>query len=379
MLALRAARVFDGERLVDRPVVLIEGETIVDVGVRPPAQAEVIDLGDATLLPGLVDCHQHLVFSCAGTLEEQVSGFSDDELRERARRNALQALAAGITTIRDVGDRDFVTLSLRDDPSLPTLLCAGTPITIKQGHCWYLGGECDPDALADAVVDHAQRGCDLIKVMVSGGGLTPTIPMSMSQFSTEQMRTIVDTAHAHGLPVAAHCHGVDSIRSAIEAGVDTVEHCTFMDENNDAHPDDDLLKRMATAGIPVSATLGALPGFTPPPFVVRNLDTVIAGLGRFRGHGGKVVVGTDAGISAGKPHDIARHALRHLLQMGLPRVDALRAMTADGAGAIGLGDRKGRLAPGYDADVLAVAGDPVTGDGDLLTPVGVWRGGRRVS
>jgi imidazolonepropionase-like amidohydrolase len=378
VIALRAARLFDGERLAERPIVLIDGARIVDVAVEAPREAELVDLGDATLMPGLVDCHQHLVFNCVGTLEEQVTGVSDEDLAERARHNARQALRAGITTIRDVGDRGYVTLALRAEVDLPTLLCAGPPITVPGGHCWYLGGESPTDRLADVVAEHAARGCDLVKVMVSGGHLTPTYPMHESQFTTDEVRTIVTAAHERGLPVAAHCHGTASVRSAVDARVDTIEHCTFMDEHLQSQPDLDLLAEMRTVGIAMSATFGQLPGSDPPPVIKANFETMLRTAGDFAASGGRVVIGTDAGIAPPKPHDVAPYALANLLDAGMSRARSLRAMTADGADAIGLGDRKGRLTPGYDADVLAVAGDPFTGDGDLLTPVGVWRAGARV-
>src|SRR4051812_6629785 len=138
--ALRAAQVFDGHRLLSEPLVVYEGSTIVDVGNAAPLGADVTDLGAVTLLPGLVDTHQHLVFDGRGSLEEQVAEQRDDELRERARTNARRGLLAGITTIRDLGDRGFVTLDLRGDPELPTILAAGPPLTADDGHCWFLGG-----------------------------------------------------------------------------------------------------------------------------------------------------------------------------------------------------------------------------------------------
>src|SRR6476469_1168011 len=140
--ALRAAQVFDGHALASDPVVVIDGEKIVSVGSAPPTGIDVTDLGEVTLLPGLVDTHQHLVFNCEGTLEEQVAGVSDAHLEARARDNARRALRAGITTIRDLGDRNFGTLALRDDPQLPTILAAGPPLTPEGGHCWFLGGCC---------------------------------------------------------------------------------------------------------------------------------------------------------------------------------------------------------------------------------------------
>ena len=370
MITLRAARVFDGETFVDDPVVVVDGDTIVRVG--GDGEGDVVDLGDVTLTPGLIDTHQHLVFNGMGDLEEQVAGCTDDELRVRARANAQRALAAGVTTIRDLGDRGYVTLGLVDDPSLPTILPAGPPLTPVQGHCWYLGGECaDLDALVASIHERKARGCAVVKIMATGGHGTPTYPMWKSQFSTDELRTVVQTAHGEGLPVAAHCHGVEGIASAVDARVDTIEHCTFFTESGGSEPDESLLKAIVAAGVAISATLGTLPGFVPPPVIKANLDTVIGALRFFFESGGTLVIGTDAGISPGKPHDVLPYSYDALAEFASMTPErAIAAMTSTAARVIGVGDRKGRLAPGYDADLRAY--------GDEFTDVrGVWRAGAR--
>ncbi|MDP1792756.1 MAG: amidohydrolase family protein [Acidimicrobiales bacterium] len=356
MIVLRAARLFDGETLTENATVAIDDGRFVAV----PQDGDVVDLGDVTLLPGLIDTHQHLVFNGQGTLEEQVVGFTDDELAERARANALVARRAGITTIRDLGDRNYVTLPLRDDPTLPTLVCSGPPLTITGGHCWYLNGECDDaDALVEMVAAHKARGCDVIKIMVTGGILTPTFPMWKSQFDRGDLQRLVDAAHAEGLPVAAHCHGKQGILDAIAVGVDTLEHCSFFTEGGVSDPDEVSVAAVAESGIVVSATLGAVPGFDPPPIVQANIETLLRALGEFVRLGGNLVVGSDAGIGPGKPHNVLPYAAVQLAEVGMPPLDALKAMTSRSAAAIGLGDRKGRVAPGYDADLVAVAGNPL--------------------
>lgn len=378
MTWITAARLFDGERMVERPTVFIENGTIVDVGVTPPESAEVLDLGDATVLPGLVDCHQHLCFDGVGTLEEQVAGIDDDALVVRSRESALRALRAGITTLRDLGDRNYSSLGLRGDPALPTIQCAGPPLTVVGGHCWYLGGECDGlGGLVRSVNERADRGCDVVKIMVSGGALTPTFPMWQSQFSTEEVRTVVETAHARGLPVAGHCHGVDAIRTAVEARVDSIEHCTFFTTSGGSEPPPDLIEKVAASGIVVSATLGQVPGLPVPARVADNLPIVRAALAEMHGRGATIVAGSDGGISPVKPHDVLPHALGDFISLGMTAAAGLRALTRTAADVLGLGDRKGRVASGYDADLLAVEGNPLT-DATALTSVrAVWVGGRR--
>jgi imidazolonepropionase-like amidohydrolase len=359
--------------------VVVDGATVVSVGAGVPTGVEVVDLGDATLMPGLVDAHQHLVFDGKGSLEEQVVDRTDDELRERARVNARRALRAGITTIRDLGDRNFVTLDLRHDEELPTILAAGPPLTADGGHCWYLGGCCaDADALIAAVHERKRRGCDVVKIMVTGGALTPTFPMWESQFTAADVAAVVAAAHGVGLPVAAHCHGVGGIAQALDAGVDTIEHCTFYTASGASEPDDILLERIAASGTPVSATGGALPGHEPPPRIAANRPVVEGALRRLHDLGGTLVVGTDAGVGLAKPHDVLPHAARDLATLGMDAAEILTTLTATAAAVCGVGDHKGRLAPGYDADVLAVDGDPLTDLDDLLRPRLVMCRGRRV-
>jgi imidazolonepropionase-like amidohydrolase len=312
-------------------------------------------------------------------LEDQVVSRSDEELLERARAAARRALVAGITTIRDLGDRNFVTLALAADRALPTVLAAGPPLTRKDGHCWFLGGACTGrEELVAAVHERKRRGCDVVKIMATGGVLTPAFPMWESQFTQAELEAVVIAAHAVGLPVAAHCHGVGGIEQALDAGVDTIEHCTFFTSNQRSEPNDDLIQRIASSQITVSATLGRLPGIPAPAVVEENYGVMIDGLRRLRFEGAKVVVGTDAGVGPAKPHDVLAHAARDLAAVGFAGAEILRTLTADAATACGVGDRKGRLVAGFDADVIAVAGDP-TADAEALHQIrGVWRQGARV-
>jgi imidazolonepropionase-like amidohydrolase len=380
VLCVRGERVFDGEGLVARPTVLLDGDRIVDVGVEPPEGAEEVDLGAVTLLPGLIDTHQHLCFDGVGTLEEQVAGVPDADLLERSRVAATRAVEAGITTVRDLGDRDFVTLALRGEPELPTILCAGPPITRVGGHCHYLRGEAEGEAaLVAAVRERDDHRCDVVKVMVTGGALTPTFPMWKSQYTTAELRVVVDEAHRLGLPVAAHCHGAAGIEQALDVGVDSIEHCTFFTEEGRSEPDEGLMARVAASGICVSATLGRLPEVpTANPLIAANLETVAASRRRLHELGATIVAGTDAGITPAKPHDVLPHAFADLVAAGMSHLEGLRALTSTAAATCHVGDRKGRLAPGWAADLLAVAGDPTVDTAALLAPVAVWRGGRRL-
>ena len=380
MLALQATRLFDGDRLISPPAVLIEDGKVVAVGVSVPETVLVVDLGNQTLLPGLIDCHVHLCFDGNGSLEEQVSGLDDEDLAWQARASAEQELRSGVTTLRDLGDRGYVTLALRDDSSLPTILAAGPPITREGGHCWFLGGTCSTSdaALRRAVTERAERGCDVVKVMATGGLGTPTFPIWEAQFSVHELRVIVDEAHRSGLPVAAHCHGIVGIERALDAGADSIEHCAFITNGGRPEPNESLFVRLASSGAVISATFGRLPDYPSPPEFAAAWAILMPAFRRLNELGATVVAGTDAGIVPAKSHGVLSCAFGDLIEIGMSPVQALRSLTAVAAKACGVADRKGRLAPGFDADIIALAGDPLVNPDAPLEVCSVWRAGERV-
>jgi imidazolonepropionase-like amidohydrolase len=382
MLALRAARLFDGESaaLVERAVVLVEQGRIVAAGdVQPPADAELIDLGAATLLPGLIDAHTHLTFDASRDPVGRFDQVDDAELLAGARIAAERALRAGITTVRDLGDRNYVTLRLRDDPGLPRILSAGPPITSMKGHCWFLGGEVQGvEGVRRAVRERAERGVDVIKVMATGGELTAGTQPHLAQFGMAAMRAAVEEAHQVGLPITAHAHGAPGIFNAASAGFDSVEHCSFMTATG-AEADDGVLQALIANGVVVSATLGWQPGFEPPPRIAALIPQLSAVFHRIRAAGVPVVCTSDAGIGPPKPHDCLPYGLADMVNLlGYAPVEALRSMTSRAADVCRVGDRIGRIRPGYDADLLAVAGNPLEDVNAIHEVVGVWRSGSRV-
>ena len=376
-VTLRARRLFDGERFVDVPAVTIDGERITAVG-RDAGGGDVVDLDGATLLPGLVDAHQHLVFDGDGSLEEQVADRSDDELRERARRHARRALVAGITTLRDLGDRGYVTLDLRGERGLPRILASGPPITRVGGHCWFLGGEVEPGGLADAVRERHRRGCDVVKVMATGGMHTPTFPVWEPQFDADELAGATALAHELGLPVAAHCHGQQGMVDVVAAGVDTVEHGGWLTPELRFEVLPEVRRRMIEQEIVTSATLGSTPELDPPAPVKALLPVLIETLAEHIALGGRVVVGTDGGIEVGKQHDVLPWAGPQLVELGVSGEAMLATLTSRAADAIGLGAVTGRVVPGLSADLLAVAGDPDEDPTTLRDVAAVWSRGDRV-
>lgn len=384
---LRAGRIFDGVEARGPGVVLVEGGRIAAVrayGAPVPDGVEVTDLGDdVTLLPGLVDSHIHLALDAGPAVVEHVTEATDPELTARMRAAAERALAAGITTVRDLGDRRYLSLALREefaaDPQAgPRLLCAGPPVTTPKGHCWFLGGEASgPDGVRRAVAEHAERGVDVVKVMATGGELTAGTSSGTPQFDVETLRLLVAEAHRYGLPVAAHAHGAAGVANAVAAGVDTVEHVSFLTENG-IEPDHDVIAAAAASDVVLSVTLGVVPGFPIPPRIAENLPKLKALLRLIVGSGATYVLGSDAGIAPAKPHDMLPYAVADLADAA-GTVDALAAVTSRAALACGVGEKAGRLAPGYDADLLAVRGDPVADIGALHDVVAVYRSGIRTT
>jgi imidazolonepropionase-like amidohydrolase len=383
-LLLHAARLFDGvSESHAEDSILIDGDTIVAIGAGlSAADAEVVELAGATVLPGIVDTHVHLAFDASMTPVAALAERDDTAALAAMTDAARTAAAGGVTTVRDLGDRGYLTLELRGRADLPTILAAGPPLTTPSGHCHYLGGVVGPgaDGMRAAVREHAERGVDIIKIMASGGVLTPGTKEECAQFSEDELRAAVDEAHRLGLPVTAHVHAVTAIAAAVAAGVDAMEHVSFWTEDGvDAR--EQLVQLIAASKIFVGSTLGVVPypGFTgPPPAVQARLPYIVASHMNMRKAGARMMVGSDAGISRAKPHDALRYAPAMLTTFGFTPVEALRTVTSGGAEACGLGDRKGRLAPGFDADLLVVDDDPLADPEALHRIRAVYLRGRRV-
>jgi imidazolonepropionase-like amidohydrolase len=367
----RALRAFDGERVLpDGALVLVDAGTIV--GVEPatapaPAGCPVTDIAGTTLLPGLVDPHVHLCADDSPRALDQLPELTDDELDAIVTASLAAQLAGGVTAVRDLGDARWAVVDRhRGHADGPTVVGSGPPITCPGGHCAGMGGEtAGEQGVRRAVRERAEHGADVVKVMVSGGAMTPGTDVTACQFSLAELRALVDEAHAAGLPVTGHAHAVPAVQMCLAAGVEGIEHCTCLTAHGIAMPDG-LADALAAAGVTVCPTLGQAPGSTPPPQVQAWLTRTgmttndrLRHAGELYRAGVRLIGGLDAGISPGKPHGMSREAVIDLAAAGLPPAAALAAGTADAARAIGLGERTGRLAPGLDADLLLVDGDPL--------------------
>ncbi len=266
-LAISASQVLPGPagHRFDRGAVLLEDSSIAAVGFRDDIRAAAPDATelaypDATIIPGLINAHVHLAFDPGPhRLERLTDNREAAEIALAMAGHARQLLDCGVTTARDLGDRAGLTIALRDAIAAgqvagPRILAATAPLTPPGGHCWFLGGEVDgPEQIREQVRRNAAAGADVIKVMASGGSMTPGgAEMWEPQFTAEELKVIVEEAHQLGLPVAAHAHGTSSIRAAVDAGVDTIEHCTCLSGPGGAfQPDEKIAGDIVAAGIAV--------------------------------------------------------------------------------------------------------------------------------
>ncbi|PZS26908.1 MAG: hypothetical protein DLM58_19860 [Pseudonocardiales bacterium] len=371
MRGYRADTAFDGEHVLAGGVlVLVEGATIVGVeagSAAAPADCEVTYLPGTTLLPGLIDAHVHLCADSGPNALDRLPDMSTAELDAVITTAMQQQLTAGVTAVRDLGDRQWAIVDVaRTAHDGPTIVASGPPITSVKGHCWSMGGQAaGDDDLRRAVRERAERGADVVKIMASGGAMTPGTDVLACQFSLEELRLVVDEAHRVGLPVTAHAHGLPAVEMSLAAEVDGIEHCSCLTLTG-LHTPPRVAARLASAGINVCPTLGRAPGAQLSPQLVAIMERTgltwearIAQVAELYQAGVSLISGADAGISPGKPHGVLPVSVADLTDCAVPNDEALASATSRAANACGLSERTGRLKSGLDADLLIVDGDPL--------------------
>ncbi|MEU9396427.1 amidohydrolase family protein [Streptomyces sp. NPDC048324] len=388
-MLITAGRVLVGSgTYLDDGAVLIKGDSITAVGPRAQIAertgSDVAHLAfpGGTVVPGLIDAHVHLAFDGGADPVATLHESSDETLLQDMRRRAELLILSGVTTVRDLGDRNGLALRLDEEIASgsttgPRIVSAGTPATPPGGHCHFLGGEVSGVAeVRDLVRRNITAGAGVIKAMVTGGGLTKGGPQSwQSQFSPEELQALVDEAHKAGVPVAAHAHGTDGITAAVEAGVDTIEHCTWMTSDGfDLRQD--VLRRIVDEGIAVCPAVSPHWQMLPRFFGEERAAAMFDLVRQMAEAGAKLVAGTDAGVQRAG-FDGLVPALSFYAHLGLPNNKILDMATGDAAGALGLGETTGRIAPGLRADLLVVDGDPLEDLGALKAVQAVVAAGRR--
>jgi imidazolonepropionase-like amidohydrolase len=385
MKLLRADLVLTGRpgESVPDGEVLVDGSQIVHMGIRGSAPdtpgTEVTELPGCTLLPGLIDSHVHLGFDRTVSPVTRRSAESDAHLVLRMVENCRKLLSAGVTTARDLGGRDFLEVGLRDaiESGLalgPHLVVATRPITNTGGHCWYMGGEADSeDAIRRVARENLRAGADCLKIMATGGGMTPVgAPTWQAQFTADQIRVAVMEAAMRGKTIAAHAHGTEGIARAAEAGVTTIEHCSFAGRQGFAGPADvdmDVVASIADRGIYVCPTLSGVVWMVREAMGSGWLESRLSRLSLLREAGVQIVAGTDSGFMTRggieNRMDDYVSGLEVIAAAGWDAAAVIEAATVLAAAACGVGDVTGSLDPGRRADLIAVAGNPLLSLDDL--------------
>jgi imidazolonepropionase-like amidohydrolase len=378
-VAVRAGRVLDvktGQFLRDQ-TILIREDRVSQIGnsaeIKIPDGVDIIDLRNATVLPGLIDAHTHLTMDPKFGYEEL--GLSVPRQTLTGAKNARVTLQAGFTTVRNVGANGYSDVALRDainagDVPGPRMLVSGPPLSITGGHAdenllpyaYHAKSEsiCDsPWACRAQVRENIKYGADVIKIMASGGVLSKGDDPQASQFTLEEMKAIVDEAHRLGRKVAAHAHGAQAILWASEAGVDSIEHGSYIN--------DTAIAEMKKDGTYLVPTLYLADWFMEhaaenhvPDFLLVKAKAVMPAARKNIAHafasGVKVAFGTDAAVY---PHGLNAHEFAVMVKLGLTPLQAIQAATINAADLLGWSGKVGSLQQGAWGDLIAVDGDPL--------------------
>jgi imidazolonepropionase-like amidohydrolase len=395
-VVVHARRLLDvktGRWLLDQNISIEGGKIVrVEAGAAGTAPGStLVDLPNASVLPGFIDAHVHLTLK-PSSFGYEILGISEARQTLTGAANAQRTLLAGFTTARNVGAWGFTDVALRDainegDIPGPRLLVSGMPLSITGGHFdntllpWeyhasFASVADGVDAVQRKVREEIKYGADLIKFMASGGVLTKGDDPQAAQYSLEEMKMIVSEAHRLGRKVAVHAHGTQAILWAVQAGADSIEHGSYLDDNAIA-----AMKQRGTYLVPTLYTgdflLENMQALNLADFLVAKATEVLPAAKKNAAHamqsGVKVALGTDAGVF---PHGLNAREFNSMVQAGLSRLGAIQAATVNAADLLGWGDRVGTLEAGKWADLIAVDGDPLEDVRRLEVVKFVMKGGK---
>ena len=399
---LRGSRLIDGTgaaTIDDGAVVIVDG---VITAAGPASQINLPDgpgvtsrdYPGCTLLPGLIDSHTHLMFSASDQALQDALHDSDETLLLRGLANAQAEMLAGVTTLRDCGGRGFLTCSLRDSIASgvsngPRVLAAAMPITTTGGHLNFCGLEADGvQEVIKATRRLCKGGVDFIKVTATGGGMTPNTNPRAPQFSVEELSAIVTEARRlGGRHVAAHCHATAGISNAVEAGIRTIEHCSWLGPIDGHEFDPRIVQRMVEMGTYVSLTMGSERASIKPPEQLAEWQKVAEGgwdehfdlLKRTVRGGARFIASSDAGVQRTFFGEYALTLEVMVAKLEIDPADVLVSTTGRAAVALGIADLVGTLAPGRRGDVAVIEGDPIADIRAMRSVQAVYRDGRLVA
>ncbi|MCS5666915.1 MAG: amidohydrolase family protein [Dehalococcoidia bacterium] len=390
--------------------VAIQGSSIKWVGPTSEAASlstngadrEILEFTQGTLLAGMFDIHTHTNMPGDGRTGEQVNKDDNDEIRLlRSAQNAAAAIASGVTTMCDCGSWNRNGFALKEGLAEgivegPRVLVSGPPLTVTGGHLWYMGGEADGiDAVRSRVRDMVKQGADFIKIAASGGSTSTSDPYRAA-YSAEELNAIVEEAHNRNRPVLAHCRCTDAINMALDAGVDSILHCAFYDNDGSYRFDQPTADRLAASETWLNPTMGLGNANRERLIKIkgeRDLTedeeerlerSTVAGansLAQFSAlvkAGVKLVGGSDCGWSY-YPFGDFQGEVMSLHSAGLTRIEAIHAGTRSPAAALGISDTIGTVEAGKEADLLVVNGDPSQDLESLRDVVAVFKAGKRVA
>ncbi len=390
--------------------VAIQGSSIKWVGPTSEAASlstngadrEILEFTQGTLLAGMFDIHTHTNMPGDGRTGEQVNKDDNDEIRLlRSAQNAAAAIASGVTTMCDCGSWNRIGFALKEGLAEgivegPRVLVSGPPLTVTGGHLWYMGGEADGvDAVRSRVRDMVKQGADFIKIAASGGSTSTSDPYRAA-YSAEELNAIVEEAHNRNRPVLAHCRCTDAINMALDAGVDSILHCAFYDNDGSYRFDQQTADRLAASEAWLNPTMGLGNANRERLIKIkgeRDLTedeeerlerSTVAGansLAQFSAlvkAGVKLVGGSDCGWSY-YPFGDFQGEVMSLHSAGLTRIEAIHAGTRSPAAALGISDTIGTVEAGKEADLLVVNGDPSQDLESLRDVVAVFKAGKRVA